>query len=78
MSWDLDVSWVSLSVQVHFTRGEKQYLQVGVVDRERRAEETLDNGHHCLCYIFLQGRISMVTICSGIANLKCKNQEVNF
>lgn len=34
-------------------RGRKQYLQVGVVDRERRAEETLDNGHHRLCHILL-------------------------
>lgn len=55
-------------------RGDKQYLQVGMVDRERRAEKTLDNGHHGLCHVFLQGRISVVTICSGIANLKCKKQ----
>lgn len=51
-------------------RGEKQYLQVGVVDRKRRAEETLDNGHHCLCHILLQGRIGMVTVCGSVAHLK--------
>ena len=55
-------------------RGEKQYLQVGVVDRERRAEETLDNGHHCLCHILLQGRIGVVTVCRSVAHLKYKNK----
>lgn len=47
----------------------RSYLQVGVVNRERRAEETLDNGHHCLCHVFLQGRIGVVTICGGVAHL---------
>lgn len=47
----------------------KKYLQVGMVDRERRAEETLDYGHHRLCHIFLQGGISMVTIRGGVAHL---------
>lgn len=56
-------------------RGEKQYLKVGMVDRERRAEETLDNGHHCLCHILLQGKIGMVTICSSVAHLKCKKEK---
>lgn len=56
-------------------RGEKQYLKVGMVDRERRAEETLDNGHHRLCHILLQGKIGMVTICSSVTHLKCKKEK---
>lgn len=55
-------------------RGEKQYLQVGVVDRERWAEETLDNGHHCLCHILLQGQIGMATVCGSVAHLKYKKE----
>lgn len=48
----------------------KTYLQVGVVNRERRAEEALDNGHHCLCHVFLPGRIGMITICGAVAHLR--------
>lgn len=53
--------------------GGRQYLQVGVVDRERGTEETLDNGHHCLCHILLQRQIRMVTVCGRVAHLKSKN-----
>jgi len=72
---------MSLPVRAHFTcltGGEKQYLQVGVVDRERWAEESLDNGHHCLCHILLQGQICMVTVCGWVAHLKYKNNRVHF
>lgn len=44
-------------------------LQVGVVDGERRAEETLDDGHHRLRHVFLQGGISMGPIRGGVAHL---------
>lgn len=54
---------------------EEQYLQVGMVDRERRTEKTLDNGHHCLCHILLQGRIGMITISGGVAHLKYQNKK---
>lgn len=53
-------------------RGGKQYLQVGVVDRERGTEETLDNGHHRLCHILLQRQICVVTVCGRVTHLNAK------
>lgn len=47
-----------------------KYLEVGMVDGKRRAEETLDNGHHRLRHILLHGRVGVVAICSSVANLK--------
>lgn len=46
-----------------------KYLEVGVVDGERRAEETLDDGHHRLGHVLLQGRVGVVPICGGVAHL---------
>ena len=53
------------------------YLQVGALVRERRAEEGGDDAHHGVRHVVLQLHIRVLTICRRVAHLH-KQNKVNL
>ena len=58
----------------HFKLLSADYLQVGALVREGRAEEGGDDAHHCVRHVVLQLHIRVLTICRRVAHLHKQNK----
>lgn len=64
-----------LNAHVQGSPLSQEYLQVGVVHRELGAKEALDDGHHRLRHVPLQGNVGMVTVRGAVAHLKTEKER---
>lgn len=54
------------------------YLQACALVRERRAKETCDNAHDCLCYITLQRDVRMLPVTCVVAHLGKDREHISM